>query len=256
MQQIFPWPPEKSLMYQQNWHLLYCWIHKVASSSWSQVFFNLAGLSVSPSRLHEATVKFSPTASLLPSALSNSLVFTVVRHPFERLVSAYRDKFELSSKYAYVFSMYTPKIKAVARRSPSTRRSPTLVNPGPSRPTFVEFVDYLLVTPVSEYNDHWVPYWLHCHMCDIEYDVVGKIDTMEEDMEIITGVSGISATNISLPWANRKNFGKDQTLHYFSKIGLDRLNLLYNIYKIDFEMFDYDVQPYFDLYKGQKDISP
>ena len=50
----------------------------------------------------------------------------------------------------------------------------------------MEFVDYLLATPVAEYNDHWVPYWLHCHLCDIEYDVVGKIETMEEDMAVIT----------------------------------------------------------------------
>ena len=63
------------------------------------------------------------------------------------------------------------------------------------------------------------------------------------------GVSGLSSTNISLPWANRKNFGNDAKLHYFSKIGMDRLIRLYNIYKIDFEMFDYDVQPYMDLFK-------
>ena len=37
----FPWPPEKSLMYQDTWHLIYCWIDMVASSSWSKVFFSL-----------------------------------------------------------------------------------------------------------------------------------------------------------------------------------------------------------------------
>ena len=56
----------------------------------------------------------------------------------------------------------------------------------PGRPTFVEFVDYLLSTPVTEYNDHWIPYWLHCHACEIEYDVVGKIDTIERDINFIT----------------------------------------------------------------------
>ena len=29
METNFPWPPEKSLMYQPTWHLLYCWLHKV-----------------------------------------------------------------------------------------------------------------------------------------------------------------------------------------------------------------------------------
>jgi len=43
MEDTFPWPPEKSLMLQPSWHLLYCWIHKVASTSWSEVFFYLRG---------------------------------------------------------------------------------------------------------------------------------------------------------------------------------------------------------------------
>jgi len=41
MEDTFPWPTEKSLMLQPSWHLLYCWIHKVASTSWSEVFFYL-----------------------------------------------------------------------------------------------------------------------------------------------------------------------------------------------------------------------
>ena len=99
MYQTFPWPPEKSLMYQEPWHLLYCWIHKVASTSWSKVFLQLAGLEVPLSRTHEATQKFSPKKpGQLATAISTSLVFTIVRHPFERLVSAYRDKFELAKK--------------------------------------------------------------------------------------------------------------------------------------------------------------
>ena len=102
MEMSFPWPPEKSLMYQDTWHLLYCWIHKVASSSWSKVFFSLKGQEVPASRLHEAAQKFSLSSSNtdLQSSITKSLVFTIVRHPFEHLVSTYRDKSELAKKYA------------------------------------------------------------------------------------------------------------------------------------------------------------
>merc|ERR1719370_1833733 len=106
-----------------------CWIHKVASTSWSEVFFNLVGKEVPPIHLHEATEKFAPPPSLLPSIMSTSLVFTVVRHPFERLVSAFRDKFELAKKYAYVYSRYAHLISG---------------GHGGARPTFSQFVDYLL----------------------------------------------------------------------------------------------------------------
>merc|ERR1711874_6068 len=104
------------------------------------------------SRLHEAAQQFSISSSRLPAAISNSLVFLIVRHPFERLVSAYRDKFELARKYAYVYSMYASKILGLGAQEEAERAR---------RPTFSEFVSYLLRVPVQQFNDHWVPYWLH-----------------------------------------------------------------------------------------------
>jgi len=241
MERSFPWPPEKSLMYQDTWHLLYCWIHKVASSSWSKVFFYLKGKEVPASRLHEAAQKFSlfSANTKLETAISNSLVFTIVRHPFERLVSAYRDKFELAKKYAYVYSHYANKILSLA--------SPLQVKKT-RRPTFSEFVDYLLKVPVQQYNDHWVPYWLHCHVCEMEYDIIGKMETIAEDMDFIAEESGLAAANISLPWANRKSSGDKVSLDYFQGLSLAQVKSLYAIYKPDFEMFGYQAEPYFQLF--------
>ena len=45
---------------------------------------------------------------------------------------------------------------------------------GMRRPTFEQFVDYLLRTDVSEYNDHWIPIWLHCRICLMEFDFIGE----------------------------------------------------------------------------------
>jgi len=239
MEDSYPWPPEKSLMHQEPWHLLYCWIHKVASSSWSKVFFNLKGKDVPPSRLHEAAQQFSVSSSKLPGAISNSLVFMIVRHPFERLVSAYRDKFELAKKYAYVYSMYTSKILGLRTSAEAE---------GARRPTFSEFVDYLLRVPVQQFNDHWVPYWLHCHVCEMEYDIIGKMETIEDDMEFIADRSGLAATNMSLPWTNRRNSGDKVSLQYFSNLTVNQVLGLYRIYKLDFEMFSYRVEPYFALF--------
>ena len=49
-----------------------------------------------------------------------------------------------------------------------------IVSGGAERPTFEQFVDYLLRTDVSEYNDHWIPIWLHCRICLMEFDVIGE----------------------------------------------------------------------------------
>jgi len=241
MESRFPWPPEKSLMFQDSWHLLYCWIHKVASSSWSKVFFSLKGVDVPASRLHEAAQKFSLSSANtdLETSIANSLVFTIVRHPFERLVSAYRDKFELAKKYAYVYSHYANKVLNLS--------SPLQVAKH-RRPTFSEFVNYLLRVPVDKFNDHWVPYWLHCHVCEMEYDIIGKMETITEDMDFIAQQSGLAAANISLPWANRKSSGDKVSLDYFKGLSLNQVKGLYAIYKPDFEMFSYNADSYFQLF--------
>lgn len=241
MEASYPWPPEKSLMYQEPWHLLYCWVHKVASSSWSKVFFNLQGKEVPTIRLHEAAQQFSIDSSRLPGAISNSLVFLTVRHPFERLVSAYRDKFELAKKYAYVYSRYAYKILGMKTPAEAERAR---------RPTFSEFVSYILSVPVQEFNDHWVPYWLHCHMCEMEYDVIGKMETIKDDMEFIADKSGLSSTNITLPWTNRRNSSEDLSLQYFKSLTVNQVLGLYRVYRIDFMMFSYRADKYFTLFSN------
>ena len=75
------------------------------------------------------------------------------------------DKFKLGSKSNYMFKTYVPKIKDAKVGLTSAKE----------RPTFPQFVDYLLVTEISEYNDHWIPYWLHCKICWMEYDIIGTL---------------------------------------------------------------------------------
>ena len=48
-------------------------------------------------------------------------------------------------------------------------------------PTFSEFVDYLLATEVEEYNEHWLPYYLLCTPCNINYTVIAKTEHIADD---------------------------------------------------------------------------
>ena len=82
----------------------------------------------------------------------------IFRHPFEKLVSCYKDKFETGSKNDYIFQKFNPSI----------------IESKTDRPTFVEFVEYLIRTPIEMYNDHWLPNWIHCQVCTQNYDIIGK----------------------------------------------------------------------------------
>merc|ERR1712131_399449 len=91
----------------------------------------------------------------------NYFSFTTVRHPFERILSAYRDKFYVladtpneKNKAAKFFRLYGNKIIHKYRSKEDTTAQSQKYS---KIPTFSEFVDYLLDTDVEMYNEHWLP---------------------------------------------------------------------------------------------------
>ena len=89
-----------------------------------------------------------------------------------------------------MYSRYAGKILKMAGKSSTFGRNifkSTKLRAFP-RPSFADFATYLTVERVEEYNDHWIPYWLHCHMCEMEFDVVGKMETLADDINFITGI--------------------------------------------------------------------
>ena len=165
-----------------------------------------------------------------------SLKFYFVRHPFEKLVSCYRDKFEIGLKSDYIFQNFNPRI--IQNRY--------------ERPTFQQFVQYLIRTPSEKYNDHWLPYWMHCQLCTQKYDVIGHMDTITEDVEYIFKETGLdhylTDNHFDFPWRNNKHKTTDLeelVKKYFSTITKDEKLKLYDIYRPDFLMFGYDAEKYF-----------
>ena len=42
-------------------------------------------------------------------------------------------------------------------------------------------MDYLLETVVEDYNEHWLPYYLLCTPCHLNYTVIAKTEDIKED---------------------------------------------------------------------------
>lgn len=89
-------------------HLIWCNVFKAASTSWMYNFNILAGYS--PAFLKKTNIvplslarrKYPRvTFAELQRAQNDSVTFLIVRHPFERLVSAYRDKFMFAVSQSY-----------------------------------------------------------------------------------------------------------------------------------------------------------
>ena len=80
------------------------------------------------------------------------------------------------------------------------------------------------------------------------FDVIGKFETMKEDVEYIINASNLNISPSSFPRINshssHNNGHKLLSLRYFQDIDTESIKKLYDIYKIDFEMFGYSIDQY------------
>lgn len=160
---------------------------------------------------------------------SKITAFSLVRHPFERLVSAYKNKV-LHDNGKYI-------------------RGLGYENWYKTGHSFANFVDLVL----KEYenfsiNEHWRPFSFKCAYCEIQYDVIGQLDTFQDDVKYLVlknrleKVIPITEENFSTPLSMMHT--KNLTLTYFSKMSKSQKEKVYEMYKIDFEMFTFDSSYY------------
>lgn len=201
---------------------------------------------------------------------SNAKTFIIVRHPFTRLVSAFRDKIERANidtnlTNDWYYKVYGKKIvdvyrkKAIAKfgqdyfNASNNFGSPVPVRKGlrDSRlPIFWEFVQYVIHTK-AETDVHWKPMTKHCLLCAVDYDYVIKFENLhaEEGKWVKTILAEKSLTNeveeYNIDESNSSNLqGSDITKLYLNTLSKNDILHLEIIYKHDFAMFDYKYDEY------------
>ena len=58
-------------------------------------------------------------------------------------------------------------------------------------PSFVEFVEYLIETPLDKYDEHWKPIFVLCPPCHFNFDIIVKMETFKRDTEFLLNQRGI-----------------------------------------------------------------
>ncbi|XP_069180830.1 carbohydrate sulfotransferase 11 isoform X2 [Procambarus clarkii] len=240
----------------QQHGLTWCKVPKAASTSWLHAFLEIAGVQDISSKdmagKHALLRERYPllTTALLKRTIPTTMKFMVVRHPFERVLSAYRDKLEdykrdLKDRGGYYYAIYGKRIvKAYRKSSSSDDHSYTR-----KEPTFREFIQYLLDTDVEEYDEHWRPISLLCTPCHIRYDIIAKMETLSNDAEFILYHRGLSSA-VHMEWSHKTDQTKrtsDVAKTYFSQLTSSEVKQLYYKYIIDFLMFEYELEPYMKL---------
>lgn len=236
-------------------HTIICYNHKVASSTWMAHFAKLLGNKVfwdqlsHSGKFYRITDRMSPSSSQqLLETISNAdyFTFTVVRHPFDRLLSAYRDR--ILNGCTSQSKNYVPRVFSLTR--------PSLLRLGSAKlfdkitgcitvfPTFQEFVSYVAAKP-SEHEPHWLPYTKHCAPCVMDYDAVIKLETASEDEQFVMSQSKMDLYS-QLEYRHISNKGETETLRadYYSNVTCVLMDRLGAVYKMDLEMFDYTSDPF------------
>lgn len=170
--------------------------------------------------------------------LEHFMKFMFIRHPFERLLSAYRNKFsQNSSSSDYFRSRYGRHIIREYRINAS---EDSLMRGHDV--TFREFVQYIIdprTIARSVFNEHWRPMVDLCLPCTIQYNIIGKYESLMDDAWLVLEKARLSHM-VSFPRSERPSSTNSLVEEYTSQLTKEELLHLYHIYEMDFRLFDYN----------------
>ncbi|XP_014797581.1 PREDICTED: carbohydrate sulfotransferase 8 [Calidris pugnax] len=238
---------------EDKYRVLYCEVPKAGCSNWKRVLMVLNGLASSTKDIQHNTVHYGNYLKRLDGfdhkgiyhRLNTYTKMLFIREPFEKLVSAFRDKFEHPNNYYHpvfgkaIISRYRVNATKEALRTGSGVQ-------------FKEFIQYLLDVhrPVGM-DIHWDHVNRLCSPCLIDYDFVGKFESMEEDANFFLHLIG-APQNLTFPKFKDRHSNEERTTpkitqQYFAQLSPAQRQRSYDFYYMDYLMFNYS-KPFEDLY--------
>lgn len=166
--------------------------------------------------------------------------FLFVRDPLVRLISAYRNKLEQpNSEFYHDYGQVMLRLYANLSEPPASVREAFVQG---IHPSFSHFIQYLL-DPQTEkkrpFNEHWRQVYRLCHPCQIEYDFIGHLETLEEDAEHLLRLLRVDNV-VEFPSSSKNVTALSWVFDWFSKIPVEARRELFKLYEPDFRLFGYD----------------
>ena len=95
---------------------------------------------------------------------------------------------------------------------------------------------------------HWIPIHPNCAVCQIKYDVIGKMETFSEDIQYIFQIANLThlfpndhfdlKTNVH----NKNETVEMRVMKYFKPLDPKLVRRLYQFYHMDFKLFGYTIE--------------
>ena len=169
----------------------------------------------------------------------------IVRNPFDRLISAFDDKFHHNFIYGdtrmalrYINETYRSiSNHVVFGKAPNTTDVPV-----------TEFLR-LVLDENAPYNKHWDFQAKLSHICQIKYDYIIKVETMEDDSKpIFDRLLKDNATSLFLRRGNSHRATGEYDAYYnrwlkqMSEVPLNMADKLKEFFQVDMEAFGYGLK--------------
>ncbi|CAF0726433.1 unnamed protein product [Didymodactylos carnosus] len=170
--------------------------------------------------------------------------FIFVRHPFQRIYSSFRDKFQNDNVDDTMFGWKDLEEDILTKMSNSTL---TWIRRNDIRLDFDTFLKYIVycIQHDQELNSHWDLIFRRCSLCHINYDWIGKFERIEKDASKLLEKFNIS-DKVSFPsWKldqqTKYRIDEDDLLNLFINNGRKEYQTLSDYYKQDFIAFNYTI---------------
>ncbi|XP_058248720.1 carbohydrate sulfotransferase 12-like [Hemibagrus wyckioides] len=254
-----------NLLVDDRHGIIYCYVPKVACTAWKRIMIFLSEslkmygvpyrnlLDVPIEEVHGSSLQ---QLNAYPKAVMKQKIetyqkFLFVRDPFVRLISAYKDKIQRPNQIFYeIAGMY------ILEKFGHVPNPPASVEQAHAQgivPSFYNFIQYILSLPAgnyTEFDEHWRQTVHLCHPCAIDYDFIGKMETIDEDAAHLLRILRVDNI-VELKPMTRSKTEQSEIKTWFSNITIEWRRKLYDIYKADFKLFGYEYHDNLDDYKSE-----
>ena len=264
-------PP--TLLVDEKHKVMFCYIAKVACSSWKWLLIALQGKYdidklVGPKVHLEGYQRKNGISPLndyshkeIKYRLKHYKKVIAVRNPVSRVVSAYNSKFipqvdehgkflchmcssrgiKIIKETRYKNTTLPPKYESTHRYTFDsdyknyTREDVEKANFG-ALVTLEEFLQYS--TDRKSSDRHWKPFYQMCNPCGINYDHIVKMETIKDDSDFLMPL--LWNTSVSFPNRNRAENKVSFGSVSISDIPVNMQQNIVDTYDIDMKLFDYE----------------
>ncbi|XP_042205449.1 carbohydrate sulfotransferase 11-like isoform X2 [Homarus americanus] len=222
---------------------IYCFIPKVACTSWKRVWMKTTGI-VPPDQdlaligrytVHTRVPLLSATKESMEK-LNTYKKFLFVRHPFDRVLSAYKDKLENVDRQSS-YNFHKEIGEKIEKKYRGTKDSHG------DNVTFSEFIRFISEPghgTFEQRNEHWLSMHEICNPCAVQYDFIGKYETIKVDADYVLDWLGATDMVDGFPASDRPFHARRYDPKYFNQLSHNEKMNFFNKYLADFVAFDYE----------------